>query len=141
MQKAIDLYRQSIADDPKDAHTYYNLALALDRQKDYPAEKEALAKALELDAKFAAAHNQLGFLSLQAGQTAEAEQQFKTAIALDPQYAEAQSNLGVLYGQQGRNSEAEQFFRQATENNPHYTQAFVNLGLTLAAESRFPDKL
>ena len=39
VQKAVDLYRQSITEDPKDAHTYYNLALALDRQKDYPAEK------------------------------------------------------------------------------------------------------
>ena len=48
-QKAVDLYRQSIAEDPKNGHTYYNLALALDRQKDYPAEKEALLKALALD--------------------------------------------------------------------------------------------
>ncbi len=139
VQKAIDLYRASLAADPNNGRTYYDLALALDRQKDYAAEREALQKSTSLDQKFAPAHNQLGFLCLQSGQSAEAEKELKLAVSLDPQYAEAQSNLGVLYAQQGNNSEAERLFRQATENNPQYAQAFVNLGLTLAAESRFED--
>ena len=92
---------------------------------------------MKLDAKLAPVHNQLGFLELQAGQSANAEDQFKSAIALDPQYAEAQNNLGVLYGRAGKNSEAEQLFRKATENNPQYGQAFANLGLILASESRY----
>ena len=76
-------------------------ALALDRLGDYVGERAALQDTMRLDAKFAPVYNQLGFLQLKAGQTANAESNFKTAIALDPQYAEAQSNLGVLYGQQG----------------------------------------
>ena len=96
-------------------------------------EREVLQQAIQLDPTLAAAHNQLGFLSLQAGQDADAERELKAAIALDPQYAEAQGNLGVLYGQQGKNNQAEQLFRQATENDPQYAQAFVNLGLVLAA--------
>ena len=138
-QKAVALYRDSIAEDPGNARTYYNLALALDRIPDYAGEREALEKALSLDAKLAPPHNQLGLIELQANQGDEAEKQFKEAIALDPQYAEAQNNLGVLYGQLGKSAEAEQLFLQATENNPQYGQAFANLGLILASESRYAD--
>ena len=138
-QKAVALYREALANDPNNAHTSYNLALALDRLGDYSGEREALQKAMKLDATLAPVHNQLGFLDLQAGQAAIAEDQFKTAISLDPQYAEAQNNLGVLYGQAGKNAEAEQLFRKATENNPEYGQAFANLGLILASESRYSE--
>lgn len=138
-QKAVTLYRESLAEDPGNARTYYDLALALDRLADYHSEREALEKAVALDAQLALPHNQLGLLDLQANQSAEAEKQFQTAISLDPQYAEAQNNLGVLYGQLGKSAEAERLFREATENNPQYGQAFANLGMILASESRFPE--
>jgi len=138
-QKAAALYRESIAEDPANARTFYNLALALDQIPDYRGEREALEKAISLDTKLAPPHNQLGLLELQANEAADAESQFKMAIDLDPEYAEAQNNLGVLLGQQGKSSEAEQLFRRATENNPQYGQAFANLGLILASESRFPE--
>jgi tetratricopeptide (TPR) repeat protein len=138
-QKAIDLYHEALAQDPKDWQMFYDLALSLDRKGDYPSERNALEQAIELNPRFAAAHNQIGFLRQQAGQTADAENEFKTAIALDPHYAEAQNNLGVLYGQQGNDSEAERLFRSAIKNNPGYAQALVNLGLTLASEARFTD--
>ena len=139
VQKALNLYREALAEDPNNSRTYYDYALALDRAGDLAAERDALVKSIALDAAFAPAHNQLGLLSLQAGQMADAEQQLKLAISLDPQYSEAQGNLGVLYGQQGKNEEAERLFRQATENNPKYTRAFVNLGLVLATQARFAE--
>jgi superkiller protein 3 len=136
-QKAVALYRASLANDPNNARTYYDLALALDRLSDYSAERDALNKAEQLDSKLAPVHNQIGFLDLQAGHTQEAETQFNAAISLDPQYAEAQNNLGVLYGQLGKDDEAIKMFRLATENNPKYSQAFANLGLILAGQGRF----
>jgi tetratricopeptide (TPR) repeat protein len=138
-QRAADLYREALAQNPGNARTYYDMALALDQLGKTGEEREALKTAISLDSSLARAHNQLGLLCLQAGQQAEAETELKAAIALDLGYAEAQNNLGVLYGQQGKNKEAEELFRQATENNPQYTQAFTNLGLTLAGESRFPE--
>ncbi len=138
-QRAADLYREALAQNPGNARTYYDLALALDQLGKTAEEREALKKAISLDSSLARAHNQLGLLCLQAGQQAEAETELKAAIALDLGYAEAQNNLGVLYGQQGKNKEAEELFRQATENNPQYLQAFINLGLILAGESRFPE--
>lgn len=138
-RKAVALYRAALANDPNNARTYYDLALALDRLSDYAGERAALEKAQSLDAALAPVHNQLGFLDLQAGHAQDAERQFRTAISLDPQYAEAQNNLGVLYGQSGKDADAEKMFRLATENNPQYGQAFANLGLILAGEERLPE--
>ncbi len=138
-QKAVALYRASLVNDPKNAKTYYDLALALDRLSDYAAEREALEKAQELDATLAPVHNQIGFLDLQASRAQDAERQFKTAISLDPQYAEAQNNLGVLYGQLGKDEDAAKMFRLATENNPQYGQAFANLGLVLAGQGHYAE--
>jgi tetratricopeptide (TPR) repeat protein len=138
-QRAADYYREALAHDPGNARTYYDLALALDHLGKIAEERSALNKAIELDASIARAHNQLGFLNMQAGDDSGAEQELKAAVALDPGYAEAQNNLGVLYGQLGKSKEAEELFREATENNPQYSQAFINLGLILAGESRFPE--
>lgn len=138
-QTAVEKYRDAIAKDPKNARTYYNLALALERTGDENAERDALLMAEQIDASLAPVHNQLGMLALRANHVPEAEKEFQTAIQLNPEYAEAQNNLGVLFGQLGRTSEAEQLFRKATENNPKYAQAFANLGIILASEGHFAD--
>src|SRR5258708_6279781 len=120
-QHAVDLYRQAIVEDPKNARTRYDLSLALDRLGNITEERDVLQQAIQIDPSLAAAHNQLGFFSLQAGQDQDAERELKAAFALDPQNGEAQANLGVLYGQQGHHSQAEQLLRPATETTPHYS--------------------
>src|SRR6266853_3934065 len=83
-QRAADVYHEALAQDPGNAHTYYDLALALDHLGKIAEEREALQKAISLDSTIARAHNQLGVTSLQAGQQADAERELKEAIALDP---------------------------------------------------------
>jgi tetratricopeptide (TPR) repeat protein len=139
IQKAVDSYKEAAEEDPQNSKVLYQLAMALDRKRDYEGEQSVLEKTIALDPGFASAHNQIGYLILQAGQSAEAEKEFKIALSLDPHYAEAQNNLGTLYGQQGNDAAAEQLFRQAVRNDPGYAQAFVNLGVTLASESRFAE--
>jgi tetratricopeptide (TPR) repeat protein len=138
-RKAVQLYEEALRENPGNARTWYDLALARARLADRPGERQALEKAVALDSRFAPAHNQLGLRDLEDGSVAEAEKHLRTALTLNPQYAEAQSNLGVLYGQQGRNAEAEKLFREAVRNNPRYGQAFVNLAMVVAAQSRFPE--
>ena len=45
-QHAVDIYRQAIVEDPKNARTRYNLALALDRLGDIAEEREVLQQAI-----------------------------------------------------------------------------------------------
>jgi tetratricopeptide (TPR) repeat protein len=135
-QKAIALYREAIQETPN-SHMLYDLAMALDQSGDFEGERDTLEKAILGDPSFAQAHNQLGYVVLEEGKTAQAEKEFKTAVSLNPHYAQAQNNLGVLYGQRGNDGEAERWFRQAIQSNPAYVQALVNLSATLASESRF----
>ena len=138
-QKAVDLYKDAVEANPKDPAMLMNLALALERKGDFPAEEEILAKAIAIEPNLSVAHNQLGVLHLQSGKIEKAEKEFKIAISLNPHYAQAQNNLGTLYGQQGNDKEAERMFRQAIGSNPGYGQAFVNLAATLASQSRFTE--
>jgi tetratricopeptide (TPR) repeat protein len=137
VQRAVDLYREAVEQDPRNSHMRYDLALALDRQGAYASEKDTLQEALEIDPGFALAHNQVGFLEFQSGQVAEAEKEYKSAILLNPHYAEAKSNLGSLYGQLGNDAEAERMFREALDDDPGYVEAYVNLAVVLASRAQF----
>jgi len=53
VQRAVDLYRESITDDPKNGRTYYNLGLALDRLGGLSQRANALEKGIAVDPKFA----------------------------------------------------------------------------------------
>lgn len=139
IQKAVDSDKEAAEEDPQNSKILYHLAMALDRKRDYEGERSVLERTIALDPGSASVHNQIGYIILQAGRSAEAEKEFKIALSLNPHYAEAQNNLGTLYGQQGNDAAAEELFRQAVSNDPGYAQAFVNLGVTLASESRFAD--
>src|SRR5260370_7505965 len=52
-RRAVELYLEAIAEDPKNARTQYDLALALDRLGDYRGERDALLSAVGLDDDFA----------------------------------------------------------------------------------------
>jgi len=136
---AAERYREMLQVTPGDAHTWYNLALSLERLGDRKGEREALEKAVSLDAKMAPAHNQLAVLDLGEEHFADAQRHLETALTLDPQLAEAQGNLGVIYDRQGKIKEAEALFRQAVENDPKYRQGYLNLGLSLAQQNRLAD--
>ena len=49
------MYRQMLQIQPRDAHTYYNLSLALDMDGKFPAERQALETAIKLDPTLAQA--------------------------------------------------------------------------------------
>jgi tetratricopeptide (TPR) repeat protein len=143
---AAESYRKAVRLKPSDAKLHYNLSLALDRLGDVTDERSELLRAIELDPKFAVAHNQLGLLALQGHQYyekaehyEEAERRFKRALAIDPKFAEAESNLGILYSQLGKNAEAASLFQQATQHDPKYAKAYVNLGLLMAQQGAFPE--
>jgi tetratricopeptide (TPR) repeat protein len=134
---AVEAYRKALQLNPRDPLLHYNLSLALDQLADRAAERQELARTIQLDANLAPAHNQLGLVSLQDLQRSESEREFKKALEINPKYAEAQNNLGILYSQQGKDSEAAALFRQAIQNAPKYARAHVNLGLTLARQDAF----
>jgi len=112
-REAAQTYRKMLQMEPGDAHTWYNLALSLEKLGDRKGERDALERASALDSKMAPVHNQLAVLDLGEDQFAEAERHLQAALTIDPQFAEAQGNLGVIYDRQGKIGEAESLFRKA----------------------------
>ena len=137
--QAAEVYRQMLQIQPRDAHTYYNLSLALDMDGKFPAERQALETAIKLDPTLAQARSKLGVLDMSQGHPDDAIQNFKKAIELDPQLTEAQLNLATIYDGRGQVKEAEALLRQAIEEDPKYAQARFNLGMVLAQQGRFPE--
>ena len=130
--QAAEVYRQMLQIQPRDAHTYYNLSLALDMDGKFSDERQALETALKLDPTLAQARSKLGVLDMAQGHLDDAIQNFKKAIEMDPQLTEAQVNLATIYDQKGEVKEAEALLRRAIENDPRYAQARFDLGLVLA---------
>ena len=79
--------------------------------------------------------------SLQAGQSADAEAQFKALTEALPNLAEAHYNLGYLYGQRGANAEAEAEFRRTLELQPENPEALVALAALVDKSGRGEDAL
>ncbi len=100
-------------------------------------ERDALQKAISIDSRLARAHNQLGFLDLQAGQDGEAEKELKTAISLDPGICRgSKATWACSTASRERIRRRSSFSARPPKTIRSYAQAFVNLGLILASESR-----
>ncbi len=138
-EQAAETYRQMLELEPRNAHTQYNLALALEAANDVKGARDALGKAVELDPKMALARAELGRIYLTAGDTASAKRYLEEAIVLDPQLVSALGNLGVIYAQQGNITKAEALLRQAIEDDAKYAEGHLNLGLILAQQQRYAD--
>ena len=136
--KAETLYRQMLEIAP-DAHTYYNLALALGMQRKLLDERSALETAVKLDPQFALARSALGSEYLSEGRPDDASIQLKKALEIDPQIPEAQINLAAIYERQGRIADAEALLRHAVDGNPNVPVVHLNFGLLLAARGDLAD--
>ena len=85
------------------------------------------------------AHNNLGFLLLHGGRTAEAERCFETALRLYPDYADAHYNLGNAWLLTGREADAAGQFDGALRLSPDDAEARNNLGIAPAESGRLAD--
>merc|ERR1712164_77123 len=75
--------------------------------------------AIELDSKYAMAHNNLGtFLRDVRNNYDDAERHYRKAIELDPKYAHAHNNLGKLFYDRKDYVKAEEMYRKAIELEP-----------------------
>jgi tetratricopeptide (TPR) repeat protein len=76
---------------------------------------------------------------MRAGNTTDAELEFKQLAAGYPQLAGPQINLGLLQRKAGRLEEAETTLKAATQRNPASAIAWNELGVTLRMRGQFKD--
>jgi TolB-like protein/DNA-binding winged helix-turn-helix (wHTH) protein/cytochrome c-type biogenesis protein CcmH/NrfG len=116
LKTAVEHFQQAIELDPNYAPSHAGLADAYSMLSDYavarpheayPKAKEAVLKALVLDAELAEAHTSLAWiLAAYEWKFAEAEQSFQRALALNPNYATARQWHSEFLSALGRHAEA-----------------------------------
>lgn len=111
---------------PLTADAWYDLALDLESYA--PAEaRDAYARAIQLDARHADAHVNLGRLLQEEQRLAEAEAHYRRALDAQPAHATAAFNLGIVLEDLGRPDEAARAYGQAVAADPGLADAHFNL--------------
>jgi DNA-binding winged helix-turn-helix (wHTH) protein/TolB-like protein/Tfp pilus assembly protein PilF len=141
LRKSIELFERAIALDPKFSRAYGGLAGAWSvlesngffSEWERPAirakEKEAVARALEVDDSIVEAQASSGRQKFRAWDFAGAETSFKRAIEINPNYATAHEWYSQLLAATGRDNEALAEIRKAHELDPFSRSVMLNLGL------------
>ena len=128
LRKSIGFFEEALQIDPAYAQAYTGLAdsyaaLALLEfmapNEAYPKAKEAVAKALALDADLAAAHTSLGLVRFQYDWDWQgAEEAFNLALDINPNYAPAHHFFADYLKAMGRFDEAVAEIEKARELDP-----------------------
>lgn len=124
-----------------DAHALMSGIAVRNGQRDQALAE--IKRALELDSKRAAFHEQLALLnSGDAANAASVETELKSAVSLDPHSVRPRLLLSSLYAGSNRWQEAEQSARDAITADPksipareYLAQVFLRQGLTAPAEA------
>lgn len=137
LKKAIWFFEQALRIDAHYAQAYTGLAdsyaaLALLEfmapNEAYPKAKEAVDKALTLDAKLADAHTSLGLIRFQYDWDWQgAEEEFRTALDINPSYAPAHHFFADYLKAMGRFDEALLEIEKARELDP--LSLAINIGV------------
>jgi eukaryotic-like serine/threonine-protein kinase len=110
-EKAVEYFKQAIADDPNFAMAYVSLAKAYANSepsaKTAPLQRDAIEKALSLDPSLAEAHDGLAILKRDIDYDwAGAEREFRRALELNPRNAGIHNGLAELLNATERFDEA-----------------------------------
>jgi transcriptional activator of cad operon len=125
--RAIDLYKQVLAADPKFAPAYVQLAYVLLNQREFrdlpltdvaAVVEPLIATALRLDDRFSSAYAVRGALRSDQSRMKEALQDLQTAIALNPSDFGATARIGRIQLMDGRPQEALRSYDKAAALDP-----------------------
>ena len=136
LDRAIALYRESVALAPEDPDGWYNLATTLQERGRTAEAKKVALEAVRLDPRRPDAHNVLGIADIESGDPDGAEAEFRKAIDLDPRNARAWNNLGNVLRSRDRSSDAQAAYRKALDITPAYADPMNGLGVIAVQEGR-----
>jgi len=115
---------------PDDAVAYYNRAQL--EWRDAPEKAiDELARAVQLDPGFAAAHLDRAWLLERQGAAREAVKNLQAAVKINPRNFRALDLLGLAYTSLDRPADAEPVLRRALELAPEDADILMHLGRTL----------
>lgn len=126
--RAIEILSELSSEYPDDPYLPSYLGFRYYRNlKRYDEGAEQFRRALERDPSFVQAYNWLGYIAMDQGNHATAEENFQRYIHLAPDEPRPHNSLGVLRLRQGRYEEAARQFEQAFAVDPRFTESGDNL--------------
>jgi len=131
VEKAIQLFRQSLEIDPNFVLAHYDLAVAYRGLGEVEKAIAEYEKALKINPDFPEALSNLGGQYFRQGDIEKAVTYFKKAVKAYPNFIQALSNLGAALNKQGRAKEALPHIKQALSLDPEFGVAYFNMGNAL----------
>lgn len=139
LEPARDLYRQVLADNPRQFDALHLLGVIERQQGDARRAVELIEAALQVDPDQARAHCNLGAALQDLGQPERALASYEAALRLDPQYALAWDNRGNTLRRLGRTVHALESYERALVLKPVYAEAWCHRAIVLHDLGRFAD--
>jgi len=143
---AIKLLGRAVELDPQSAASYAAMSEAYADKNIFNPDPqwtklaaEYANKAITLDSYLAAGHVSLGAVKMHAGDSAEAEKQFRAAGDLDPKSATPYRYLGLLYGKIGKSDQAADALRRALQLDPKDWKTYLAIGLNAYQAGHYKD--
>jgi len=125
--RAVDPLRKAVALDDRFAEAHYLMGLCL-RDRDLEQALRALTHAVDVNATFAAAREELARVYEEMGRYQDAIDQLQALAALEPTRAERLVNVGLAYARFGRQDAAVLTLGQAAERYPAASVVYTALG-------------
>jgi tetratricopeptide (TPR) repeat protein len=141
---AIKLLGRAVELDPQSAASYAALSEAYGYKNTFNPDpqwmklaSEDANKAVALDNYLAAGHVALGMVKMSAGDSDEAEKQFRTAADLDPKSAAPHRDLVLLYNKIGKADQSAAEVKRALQLDPRDWKTYMAMGLDAYQGGRF----
>ncbi len=140
-EDAVKIYRDLIAEFPRDAEAYFELAQVLRGEESLPEAEEAVRNGLRLDGASAEGYNVLSGIYLAGLRFPEAVTAAQRLVVLVPLEPNAYDTLGLAYDAANQFEDAEEAFHQALRLRPDFTVAIVHLGDVLYRMGRYQEAI
>jgi tetratricopeptide (TPR) repeat protein len=126
---AVAAFQEAIKDNPTNADSYYNLAMALfDKKHDAATAETNVRKALELDPNYGDAYSLLGRILMASQRFPEAGDSFMKASAAGYNPAESMISAGAAYGQGGQFDKGIELLQKGLAEKPDDATGLEMLG-------------
>lgn len=139
--EAEQLYRQVLAQEPRQPQALYLLGLVALQASQFRAAADLIGRAIDVDASQPVFYANLGEALRQLDDRAGAIAALERALALDPQLATARLSLGTLLYTVGRYDDALKCFRELQQRAPRHAGAHAGAGNALQALGRLPEAI
>ena len=136
--QAIAVLRDGLATHPDYALFHFNIASLFEETGEPASAVEHFARAAELDAGLAAAHERRAMLLMRQGQLAAARESLEAMVPLGGATS-AFHHAAMIAGSRGGWWSAIELLQRAVELDPEFTRGHVFLGRALAEAGRFAE--